>query len=494
MIPEAHPSGLPRARYSRTTKAPIEWATRWIRFPGSISVGFRFTSVTGHREYRLPMPILSDLPVPSVTSTEWRRVALAVLAVAALMLFMVKSRPPSRVEEPVIAPWTTAVAREKKRQETLLRTINGNLDLPLPAAYDRRWQGFLGAVKWHSDRRPEVLAAIRRRLALPPLSAGASAGSVETPRLALETAYGLFPTELEPEMRQIFLHDTDPKRLAMAGAWLSRFEKTPANHEALAASLIQRFPDWAQEPRLLGFIKELREPRARVMAQRPDLSDLLKAPFDGRPVVFSFQRIDRRQPGRAAVRHADGSFIVEPDGQPFTVTQFALSASGLPGTLTNGNTPCGIFDIAEISTTRNTAIGPSELLVLQLPLENSSAKPPWTESRYLSLLPGSWQQWWPIREAWWAGLAGRNEILAHGTAIDPTPWLDSPFSGQTPSHGCLTCDESWDPATGRRLSSEQARLVEAFRRAGGAPGYLVVVELDDQNTPVSREEMASQLK
>ena len=144
------------------------------------------------------MPTLSDLPVPPATSMQWRRVALAVLAVAALMLFMVKSRPPSRVEEPVIAPWTTAVAREKKRQETLLRTINGNLDLPLTAAYDQRWQGFLGAVKWHSDRRPEVLAAIRRRLALPPLLPGASAGSVETQRLALETAYGLFPTELEP--------------------------------------------------------------------------------------------------------------------------------------------------------------------------------------------------------------------------------------------------------------------------------------------------------
>ena len=152
------------------------------------------------------------------------------------------------------------------------------------------------------------------------------------------------------------------------------------------------------------------------------------------------------------------------------------------------------LDITEISITRNTAIGPSELLVLQLPLENPDAKPAWTEARYLSLLPESWRHWWPIREAWWAGQAGRDEILAHGTAIDPTPWLDSAFRGQTPSHGCLTCEESWDPSSGRRVQSEQARLVAAFRRAGGAPGYLVVVELDSQAAPISSEEVAVELK
>jgi hypothetical protein len=208
-------------------------------------------------------------------------------------------------------------------------------------------------------------------------------------------------------------------------------------------------------------------------------------------VVFSFQRVDRRFLGRAAVRHAIGSFLLEADGTPFSVTQFAQSASGLPGTLTNGNTPCGIFEMVKVGTTRNTAIGPSETLILGLPLEYDRT---WTAARYEALLPASWRNWWPIREAWWAGHAGRNDILAHGTAIDPAPWMDTVFAGQTPSHGCLTCEETWDPANGQRTTSEQARLVEAFRRAGGPPGYLVLVEVDDRRQPVSPEEVAKLLK
>lgn len=408
------------------------------------------------------------------------------------MLFIWRSqRVPQTAPEEITAPWTTAAAREKKRRATMEETINRNLNLPLTPAMDRRWESFLGAVKWQADRRPEVLAAVRLRLQSPPLPAKATGSALETQRLALETAHALFPKELEPEMRTIFLTDHDPKRIGMAGAWLTRFDGSETHRGALREILTQRFPNWKSEPRLLAFGTALGEPRAKVITQRPPLEDLLRAPFDGRPVVFSFQRVDRRFLGRAVVRHANGSFLLGADGTPFSVTQFALSASGLPGTLTNGNTPCGIFEVEKLSTTRNPAIGPSETLILGLPLEYDRT---WTAARYEALLPGSWRNWWPIHEAWWAGQAGRNEILAHGTAIDPAPWMDTVFAGQTPSHGCLTCEETWDPATGRRTTSGQAQLVEAFRRAGGAPGYLVLVEVDDQQRVISPEEIAKLLK
>ena len=416
----------------------------------------------------------------------------AVLFVAVLMLFVRQSfRVPEEPGQPVVAPWTTAPAREAQRQETIGRTINGNLDLPVGPAYEPRWQAFLSAAKWQAQRGPEILAAVRRRLALPPLPLEAPARTVETQRLAMETGYGLFPLELEPEMRRIWLTDQDPKRLAMAGAWLARFDGRPAHRRELLESLTQRFAGWATEPRLLVLATGLREPRGKVIHQRPALQELLQAPFDGRPVIFSFQRLDRQFLGRAVVRHANGSYLLGPDGAPFSVTQFALSASGLPGTLTNGNTPCGIFEITKISTTQNTAIGPTETLILGLPLEYDSS---WTEARYDALIPPAWRAWWPIREAWWAGLAGRNEILAHGTAIDPAPWQDTLFAGQTPSHGCLTCDETWDPVTGERATSGQAKLVDALRRAGGPPGYLIVVEIDDRAVPVSPEDVAELLK
>ncbi len=435
------------------------------------------------------MSDLNSTP-PKSGGLGWAAAALLFLAV--LMLFVWRSqRPPGDSSPEVMAPWTTSAAREAKRRATLDQSINQNLNLPLSSDADRRWEDFLGAVKWQADRRPEVLAAVRRRLELPPLAAKAGKRAIETQRLALETAYGLFPTELEPQMRRIWQEDQDPKRLAMAGHWLRRWDSSPGHRLALEKTLTARFANWAAEPRLLALVTELRLPRASVIHQRPPLEDLLRAPFDGRPVVFSFQRVDRRFLGRAVVRHSNGRFLLGADGEILSVTQFGLSASGLPGTLTNGNTPGGIFEITRISTTRNTAIGPTETLILGLPLEYD---PTWTEARYEALLASSWRNWWPVREAWWAGQAGRNEILAHGTAIDPAPWQDTVFAGQTPSHGCLTCDETWDSDSGRRVASEQAKLVEAFRRAGGAPGYLVLVEVDDQTRPISAEEVAGLLR
>jgi len=422
----------------------------------------------------------------------WNRTGAGLLLMAGILCGVwLSQRPPANSSTGVIAPWATASARDAARQMILTQSIQANLNLPLTADYDGKWQQFLNAAKWQSMRTPGVLAAVKRRLALPPLPATAPKRQVETARLALETAYALFPTELEPEMRRIFLTDPDPKRTAMAGAWLERFQPGGDHQAALAAALSGRFPDAEAEPRLLALLTELRQPRRNIIGSRPALADLLKAPFDGKPVVFSFQRVNRSWLGRAMVRHANGSFLVEADGRPFSVTQFARSASDLPGTLTNGNTPCGIFEIVKINQARNQAIGPSEALILGLPLEYDSR---WTLERYMALLPASWQNWWPAREAWWAGQGGRDEILAHGTTIDPRPWLDTSFAGQTPSHGCLTCDESWDPVTGQRTSSGQAKLTEAFRNAGGVPGYLVVVEVDDQSGPVSEAEVASFLE
>lgn len=418
--------------------------------------------------------------------------AAALLAVGGLMIWVQRAyQPPSAGPDEVTAPWATAAAREAKRRNTRENVIAANLELPLSAAYDGRWKSFLSAVKWSADRRPEVLAAVSRRLKFTSLPPGEKPPATEVLRLAMETGYALFPTQLESEMREIFEKDTDPKRLAMAGAWLRRFDSRPENLESLRASLTARMPAWKNEPRLLALVTELSQPRAEALRERPPLEDLLTAPFDGRPVIFSLQRLDRQFLGRAVVRSAEGSFLVEPDGRPFSVTQFGLSASGLPGTLTNGNTPGGIFEVESISRTKNTAIGPSETIILGLPLEYDKT---WTEARYNALLPDSWKSWWPIREAWWAGQAGRNEILAHGTTIDPTPWMNTVFAGQTPSHGCLTCDETWDPGTGRRVTSEQARLVAALRKAGGAPAYLVLVELDGENRPVTAEDAAGLLK
>ena len=83
-----------------------------------------------------------------------------------------------------------------------------------------------------------------------------------------------------------------------------------------------------------------------------------------------------------------------------------------------------------------------------------------------------------MKEAWLAGLAGRDEMLLHGTAVDPAPYRGQPYFPATPTDGCLMAQELWS-ADGRLLRSDQLALARAFTRSGVDRGYLVVVEIDD---------------
>jgi len=107
---------------------------------------------------------------------------------------------------------------------------------------------------------------------------------------------------------------------------------------------------------------------------------------------------------------------------------------------------------------------------------------------YLRLLPPGWRRYAPMMEAWAAGRVGRTEIIAHGTTIDPEYFKGKPFYPLTPTMGCLCAKELWNPTSGHLLVSEQNNLVNAFV-GGMRTGYLIVINIDDQRRPVSREEV-----
>ena len=94
----------------------------------------------------------------------------------------------------------------------------------------------------------------------------------------------------------------------------------------------------------------------------------------------------------------------------------------------------------------------------------------------LTASPPSWRDYAPIYEADVAARIGRSEIIAHGTAVDPAYFHDTPYFPITPTLGCLATKELWDPVTGDLLESGQLQLMEAFRGAKGEPGYLIVIE------------------
>ena len=406
-------------------------------------------------------------------------VVLIVVALAAGMVALRWRRRgvPEPAPRPVISERTRASARAEARRFDLREIIEPGLRQPVTADNHASWARVLSTLKWTNYREPDSLAPLRAMTLQ-------AAWPEETRRLLLETIYTLQPQELLPEMKAVAATDLNPRHWAMAAAYIRRATgHLPPAPAAAPESFVN-------DPRVRAARAEEREPRARLARTPPPLRDLLSWDSGGRPVVFSFQRSDRDFPGRATIRDARGDWVRQGDGALWSVPQLARSVSNLPGTITNGNTPAGVMGIRELTVARTAAIGPTLALTLALPDEYEA----WTHEDYQRRLPPSWRAHWPMQEAWWAGQVGRTEIMAHGTTIDPEWWRGTPFHPLTPSHGCLTCDEHWSPDTGARLRSDQQSLADAVIRAGGAPAWFVVVEIDPPKlpvTPVSADEVAA---
>ena len=217
----------------------------------------------------------------------------------------------------------------------------------------------------------------------------------------------------------------------------------------------------------------------------------------GNTLLISFQRMNRNFPGAVIVRDKTGHFIYE-DGKLFSVPQLARSISDLPGFVSNGNTPEGIFRMDGFDTSRSAFIGPTTNIQLTMPFEykashffsdSSLADSAWTLDRYINLLPDSLKQQQSLYQSYYAGQAGRTEIIAHGTTINPAYFKNKPYYPLTPTEGCLCCREIWNEETGRLMVSDQQKLVDAVNKAGGADGYLIVINIDDKELPVEEKEI-----
>ena len=154
-------------------------------------------------------------------------------------------------------------------------------------------------------------------------------------------------------------------------------------------------------------------------------------------------------------------------------------------------------------TSKTTFIGPTTNIQLTMPFETSLqhffndstiTDSVWTEGWYKKLLPANLKNCWPLYESFYAGKAGRTEIIAHGTTVDPEYYAGEMYYPQTPTMGCLCTKEIWSNVDGKRLESDQQKLATALQKAGGANGYCVVIEIDDEQKPVTLHEILSLLK
>ena len=316
---------------------------------------------------------------------------------------------------------------------------------------------------------------------------------VDFQRAVLSAAYTMYASDSATTMLPLLDRIVTPREFAIAAYAVLKANDAPDTRALLRAKLSTRFPDWANEPRLIALDHMLNTDLVAERTTRPPIVDLLAAPLrPGLPVVFSFQRPDRTRVGLAMVRGEDGRFVRNADGSYFNIAHLALALSNLPGTITNGNTPQGLFTIVGAGTATNKWIGPTPYLHAKIPKEASVAEyehanvdGEWSETRYTGFLPPSWRNYFPFKEAWLAGLAGRNDMLLHGTTINPEYYRNNAYYPGTPSAGCLVAMEYWSKSDGRLMHSDQLTLAKAFTAGGNDQGYLVVVELDDRAVAIA---------
>ena len=314
----------------------------------------------------------------------------------------------------------------------------------------------------------------------------------------LSAVYAIYPDKYTEQIKQVLTIETNPKNYAIGTVYLYRSDSSAANVSRLTAQTNAKFGIVSDT---LPILIELKKYMNRYAGQRlqatPDISQLfIYQRLYGRKTVYSFQRWNRDYNGIAILQNADGSFAKDENGEVLMVEQLARSGSDLPYFITNGSTPQGVYSIAGIGHSINNLIGPTTNLQSIIPYQNeylfwrgmpydSTAD---AYSNYQRLLPPSWQNYSPMYESYYAGLIGRRYIIVHGTTLDPKFFKDRPFYPNTPTDGCLSNPEIWN-GDGTLKKSEMFRLANAFVSTPDSTGMLVVVNIDNEDKAVTREEV-----
>jgi hypothetical protein len=321
----------------------------------------------------------------------------------------------------------------------------------------------------------------------------------ETKKSFLEAVYAVHPKKYFTDIQKVLDKETNPKLFSICAAYLFRCDSSINNGNNLKINLVEKFPGYDTINILQELVNYLTYHYQQVHHSIPDIVQLLKHQKNtGQKIIYSFQRWNRDYPGIAIVQNANGSFVKDANGRLLIFQQLARSGSDLPYFITNGSTPQGIYSIQGTEISHNNFIGPTPNIQLIIPFEDKWEKyfheDEWSTANdslqmYLQLLPTSWRNYSPMMEAWNAGKIGRTEIIAHGTTIDPEYFKDKPYYPLTPTEGCLCAKELWNITTGHLLMSEQFNLVSAFQSTTGNKGLLYVINVDNRQEAVTREEV-----
>lgn len=375
-------------------------------------------------------------------------------------------------------------------------TINRNLSFSLNDSTEVNWEDGFGALE---------LLLYRDKLIDKKIDTAFSqigSTSLHFQRALLELAYTNYPAVYISEANSLFQKTGDAKIFAMCAEYLLQQKADSETVDRVEETMIRKFPDQSENPILFmlsSHISRIRSP-SPAFIQDQNFTEILDKNFiPGNIIMYSFQRHNRDYPGLVVIRNRKGKWVRDEDGIIFNIPQLARSISNLPVYLTNGNTPQGIFRMHGFDVSTSIFIGPSPNIQLSMPGETSMKKffgdstitdTVWQKNYYAKLIPKNLQGHPALYQTYYAGLAGRTEIISHGTTINSEYYKRKPWYPHTPTQGCLCTKEIWD---GKRLESNQKKLINALLKAGGAEGYCVVMELDDEQSPVTIDEILPQL-
>ena len=390
----------------------------------------------------------------------------------------------------------TRANRNVQYKNILQNTITKNLSLPLTEETEVNWVDAFWGMELLQYKSPWA----QSRISLAFDSIDNRTPSFQ--RAILELAYTNYPTRFIKQVTALLNTSMDAKIVAMCAEYLLlNNQLTPAltrvkNKKPLLAN---NEKDEAIMRQLFNRIQNRTAQKSLQKIQLIVNPDFLKS----HTILYSIQRKNRNYPGLAVIRDSTGKFLTDENGGIFCVPQLARSISNLPGYLTNGNTPQGIFRMHGFDTSKTTFIGPTANIQLTMPFEttlqhffsdSTITDTIWTEAWYKKLLPGGLKNHEPLFESFYAGKAGRTEIIAHGTTVDPEFYKGATYYPQTPTMGCLCTKEIWSSADGSRLESDQQKLAAALQMAGGPNGYCVVIEIDDTPRAVALPDILPLLK
>ncbi|MDQ6843591.1 MAG: hypothetical protein M3Z92_04435, partial [Bacteroidota bacterium] len=339
----------------------------------------------------------------------------------------------AQYDAPLYTSYTMKAAREKMHDRIVKNTIYKNLSYTLADSTEEKWKEAFGAIELLVYKTPFSEAKIKYAFN------NIGERSIDFQRSLAELAYSVYPLEFGHEMQQLLTTTPDPKLFAIcAEYWLANNKVFPYNNENLVDLINKKFGEQAiLDPILYMLQLHLAEIKNTVHSiPKQIITAILRDNFiPGKIIMYSIQRKNRNYPGLVLIRNADGNFITDSNGLIFNVPQLARSLSNLPGYISNGNTPQGIFLMYGFGVSMSSFIGPSANVQLAMPVETSIKKflgdssiadSVWTLAYYNRLIPKELRNYEPLYYSYYSGQAGRTEIIAHGTTIDPNYYKRQP--------------------------------------------------------------------